>query len=90
MNKNAFRIEKHSLTFVNQYFWKSESISIHFNPFSFAGTLKSFWKHKDEIENILIGINRPSIGFTETNVIWVIEDHDLHFEGFTCIKGDSE
>ena len=22
---------------MNQYFWKSESISIHFNPFSFAG-----------------------------------------------------
>jgi len=37
--KIAFRIEKDSFeTFTYPYFWKSESILIHFNPFSFAGT----------------------------------------------------
>jgi len=29
---------------VNQYFWKSESISIHFNPFAGIGHWKSRWR----------------------------------------------
>ena len=52
---------------------------------------QGFLKHKDEIENVLIGIDRPSIlGFTETRVMRAIEDHELHFERVTCIRRDSK
>lgn len=44
---------------------------------------QGFLKHKDEIENVLIGRLRPSImGFTETHVTNMIEDHELEIEGY--------
>lgn len=52
---------------------------------------QGFIKHKDEIENVLIGRLRPSImGFTETHVTNMIEDHELEIEGYVCVRGDSK
>lgn len=48
-------------------------------------------KHKDEIENELIMKYKPSIvGFTETHVTKEIEEHELHINGYVCVRGDSE
>lgn len=48
-------------------------------------------KHKEEIENELIIKYKPSvIGFTETHVTKHIEEHELHINGYVCVRGDSE
>jgi len=50
-----------------------------------------FIKHKDEIENVLLERFRPSIiGFTETHVTHMVEDHELEINGYVCVRGNSE
>lgn len=52
---------------------------------------QGFIKHKDEIENVLIGKFRPSImGFTETHVTNMIEDRELEIKGYVCVREDSK
>ncbi|KMR04821.1 hypothetical protein RF55_420 [Lasius niger] len=52
---------------------------------------EGFLKHKEEIENELIIKYKPSvIGFTETHVTKQIEEHELHINGYVCVRGDSE
>lgn len=52
---------------------------------------QGFLRHKDEIVNILIKELRPEvIGLTETHVTRQIEDHELHIDGYICVRGDSE
>lgn len=48
-------------------------------------------KHKDELENELIIKYKPEvIGFTETHVTEQIEEHELHMNGYVCVRGNSE
>lgn len=52
---------------------------------------QGFLKHKEEIENELIIKYKPSvIGFTETHVTKQIEEHELHINGYVCVRGDFE
>lgn len=53
--------------------------------------MQGFLRHKNKIENILIKKFRPNIlGFTETHVTQMVEDHELQIDGFVCVRGDSE
>lgn len=53
--------------------------------------VQGFLKHKDEIENVLLEELRPDIiGFTETHVTNIVEDHELEIDGYVCVRGDSE
>jgi len=53
--------------------------------------VQGFLKHKDEIENVLLGEFRPDImGFTETHVTNAVENHELEIDGYACVRGDSE
>jgi len=53
--------------------------------------VQGFLKHKDEIENVLLGEFRPNImGFTETHATNAIENHELEIDGYVCVRGDSE
>ena len=53
--------------------------------------VQGFLKHKDEIENVLLGEFRPDImGFTETHVTDAVVDHELEIDGYVCVRGDSE
>jgi len=48
-------------------------------------------KYKDEIENVYLRWLRPSmLGFMETHVTNMIEDHELDISGYVCVRGDSE
>lgn len=48
-------------------------------------------RHKDKIENVLIRESKPNIlGFTETHVTQLVEDHELQINDYVCMRGDSE
>lgn len=52
---------------------------------------QGFLKHKDDIENLLMGESRPNIlGFTETHITQMVEEHELQIQGYVCVRGDSE
>ena len=79
MNKKCIQNWKaFILTFVNQYFWKSESISIHFNPFSFAecssGRLRVSMRTTRKQKGACQGFTSAAVGFASLRPFLERED----------------
>ena len=52
---------------------------------------QGFIKHKDKIENELIGKLRPNVlGFTKTHITRMLKNHEIQIDGYVGVRGDSE